>query len=78
MEAEDLLSRCGIDGCNGLKPQRMAPLALHEKRYALAAVAAKRSPQGVIDHFVALADGWTNGSSQDDDMTFVVMKVRDA
>ena len=44
---------------------------------ALASVAAKRPPQGVIDHFLALADGWMNGSTQDDDMTFVVMKVKD-
>ncbi|MBO0724494.1 MAG: SpoIIE family protein phosphatase [Blastocatellia bacterium] len=43
---------------------------------ALAAV-ANHSPREIIEHFVSLGDEWSNGRPQDDDVTFVVLKVRD-
>jgi len=41
------------------------------------AVVAHQPPQEIIDHFVRVGDEWSNGRPQDDDVTFVVMKVRD-
>jgi serine phosphatase RsbU (regulator of sigma subunit) len=41
------------------------------------AVAAHQPPQVIIDHFVSVGDEWSNGRPQDDDITFVVPKVRD-
>jgi serine phosphatase RsbU (regulator of sigma subunit) len=41
------------------------------------AVAANRSPREIIEHFVSVGDEWSNGRPQDDDVTFVVLKVRD-
>jgi len=41
------------------------------------AVAAHQPPQVIIDHFVSVGDEWSNGRPQDDDITFVVLKVRD-
>ncbi len=37
---------------------------------------AERSPEGIIRHFFHTADTWTAGVPQDDDMTFVVMKMK--
>ena len=45
-------------------------------KHALA-VSAHRPPQQIIEHFVSVGDEWSNGRPQDDDVTFVVMKVRD-
>lgn len=45
-------------------------------RQALA-VAAHRPPQEIIEHFVQVGDAWSSGRPQDDDVTFVVLKVRD-
>jgi serine phosphatase RsbU (regulator of sigma subunit) len=45
-------------------------------KHALA-VAAHRPPQEIIEHFVSVGDEWSNGRPQDDDVTFVVLKVRD-
>ncbi len=45
-------------------------------KHALA-VAAHQPPQVIIDHFVSVGDEWSNGRPQDDDITFVVLKVRD-
>ncbi len=39
---------------------------------------AGRSPREVIDHFVQASEGWAGGAALDDDMTFVVMRVKDA
>jgi hypothetical protein len=41
------------------------------------AVAAHQPPQEIIEHFVSVGDEWSNGRPQDDDVTFVVLKVRD-
>jgi serine phosphatase RsbU (regulator of sigma subunit) len=43
---------------------------------ALAAT-ARRGPREIIEHFVRVGDEWSNGRPQDDDVTFVVLKVRD-
>src|SRR5215510_9382069 len=45
-------------------------------KHALA-VAAHQPPQEIIEHFVSVGDEWSNGRPQDDDVTFVVLKVRD-
>jgi serine phosphatase RsbU (regulator of sigma subunit) len=39
------------------------------------AVAAHQTPQEIIEHFVSVGDEWSNGHPQDDDVTFVVLKV---
>lgn len=41
------------------------------------ALAAHQPPQQIIEHFVTVGDEWSNGYPQDDDVTFVVLKVRD-
>ncbi len=41
------------------------------------AVAAHQAPWEIIEHFVRVGDEWSNGRPQDDDVTFVVLKVRD-
>jgi serine phosphatase RsbU (regulator of sigma subunit) len=38
--------------------------------------AATRSPQEIIDHFVQAGEDWANSRPQDDDITFVVLKVK--
>ncbi len=42
----------------------------------LAAIAT-RPPQEVIEHLVAAAESWADGAAHDDDMTFVVLRVKD-
>jgi serine phosphatase RsbU (regulator of sigma subunit) len=44
---------------------------------AALAVSARQGPQEIIEHFVRVGDEWSNGRPQDDDVTFVVLKVRD-
>ncbi len=34
------------------------------------------SPQEVVDHLAATGRAWANGSRRDDDMTFVVLRVK--
>lgn len=38
--------------------------------------AAQRSPAEIVDHLVATCRHWTNGGNPNDDVTFVVMRVR--
>src|SRR5262249_43732552 len=38
---------------------------------------AQQAPQEIIEHFVRIGDEWSGGRPQDDDITFVVLKVRD-
>jgi serine phosphatase RsbU (regulator of sigma subunit) len=38
---------------------------------------AELAPQEIIEHFVRIGDEWSDGRPQDDDITFVVLKVRD-
>jgi serine phosphatase RsbU (regulator of sigma subunit) len=40
------------------------------------AEAATRSAQAIIEHFVRVGDAWADGRPQDDDVTFVVLKVK--
>ncbi|MGH7450255.1 MAG: PP2C family protein-serine/threonine phosphatase [bacterium] len=35
----------------------------------------QRSPREIIDHLARIGDTWANGRPQEDDVTFVVMKV---
>src|SRR5262245_43855020 len=42
------------------------------------AVSAHQAPGDIIEHFVRVGDEWSNGRPQDDDVTFVVLKVRDS
>ncbi|HVF87702.1 MAG TPA: SpoIIE family protein phosphatase, partial [Pyrinomonadaceae bacterium] len=42
----------------------------------LAQVAAQ-TPQEIIDHFVQMGESWAGSHPQDDDVTFVVVKVKD-
>ena len=37
---------------------------------------AHASPREIIDHFVRAGDAWASGRPQDDDVTFVVLKVK--
>ncbi len=41
------------------------------------AEAASQSPQQLIEHLVAAGETWAQGRAQDDDVTFVVLKVRE-
>jgi serine phosphatase RsbU (regulator of sigma subunit) len=36
----------------------------------------KNSPDTIIDKLVATGDSWMDGRSQDDDITFVVIRVK--
>ena len=45
-------------------------------KHALA-VAAHQPAHKIIEHFVNVGDEWSNGRPQDDDVTFVVLKVKD-
>jgi serine phosphatase RsbU (regulator of sigma subunit) len=44
-------------------------------RQALAEAASRR-PREIIEHFVRAGDRWANGRPQNDDITFVVLKVK--
>ncbi len=48
----------------------------YEKAHAVLIEAAQLAPQGIIEHFVQVGDQWAAGHPQDDDVTFVVVKVR--
>jgi serine phosphatase RsbU (regulator of sigma subunit) len=37
---------------------------------------ASRHPREIIDHFVRAGDRWADGTPQNDDITFVVLKVK--
>ena len=37
---------------------------------------AHRSPDEIIKHFVSTGDKWAKGESQNDDITFVVIKIK--
>jgi len=48
----------------------------YDRMAGLFAEAAAGSPEEVIAHLMATAKAWCNGQVPDDDMTFVVMKVK--
>ena len=41
-----------------------------------AAIREGGHPREIIEHFVSAGDHWANGRPQDDDITFVVLKVK--
>lgn len=47
-----------------------------EKIPGLLKEAGNKSPEEIINHFTAVASEWLNGTRQQDDMTFVVLKVK--
>jgi sigma-B regulation protein RsbU (phosphoserine phosphatase) len=61
-------------------PERLNPggetLGYEQARNVLAEVALQ-SPQNIIQHFVQAGEAWANGYAQNDDTTFVVVKVKD-
>ena len=40
--------------------------------------AASRAPEAIIDHLLNIGDEWAGGREQDDDVSFVVLKMKDA
>ena len=48
----------------------------YEKAHAVLIAAAKLAPQAIIEHFVRVGDQWAAGHPQDDDVTFVALKVK--
>ncbi len=48
----------------------------YDRTRAIFEEVAARTPQEVIDHFAETSRAFANGSHRDDDMTFVVMKVK--
>jgi serine phosphatase RsbU (regulator of sigma subunit) len=47
----------------------------YDRARAVLAEVADRSPREIIEHFVRTADAWAGGHPQNDDVTFVVLKV---
>jgi serine phosphatase RsbU (regulator of sigma subunit) len=47
----------------------------YDRARAVLAEAAREPARAIIDHFVRTAEAWAGGRPQDDDVTFVVMKV---
>ena len=39
---------------------------------------ADRSPQEIIENFVAVGEKWADGRPPDDDVTFVVLKIKNS
>jgi serine phosphatase RsbU (regulator of sigma subunit) len=37
---------------------------------------ASQSPSKIIEHFVRVGEAWANSKGQQDDMTFIVLKVK--
>jgi sigma-B regulation protein RsbU (phosphoserine phosphatase) len=48
----------------------------YEKAREILKASASLSPQEVIERLVAAGDQWAGGRAQDDDVTFVVLKVK--
>lgn len=48
----------------------------YEKAKSVLAEVAHRSSGEIIDHFVQVGEAWADGRAQNDDVTFVVLKVR--
>lgn len=48
----------------------------YERTKKLLADVAERSSQEIIQHLIRAGDEWANGRPQDDDVTFVVLKVK--
>jgi sigma-B regulation protein RsbU (phosphoserine phosphatase) len=63
------------DGLPELTGQAGEPLG-YPRLHELFAAAAGRSPEEVIGHLAAAADAWRGAEAPEDDMTFVVLRVR--
>jgi serine phosphatase RsbU (regulator of sigma subunit) len=50
----------------------------YEKAKEVLEAVATRSPQQIIDRFIEVGEEWAGSRPQDDDVTFVVLKVADA
>ena len=48
----------------------------YDEAYAAFEKVATKSPKEIIDYLVKTGDEWANGRPQDDDVTFVVMRVK--
>ena len=48
----------------------------YERTKKLLADVAEHSSQEIIQHLIRAGDEWANGRPQDDDVTFVVLKVK--
>ena len=48
----------------------------YEKAKAILIKVAHQSPNEIIEHFVEVGEAWAEGRAQDDDVTFVVLKVK--
>ncbi len=48
----------------------------YDRARAVLEESAGRSPAEIIEHFVLTGDAWANGAPQNDDVTFVVMKMK--
>lgn len=60
-------------------PERFNPqdeMIDYDKAKTILAEVAHQSPQAIINHFVQVGDVWAQGRAQDDDVTFVVLKVK--
>jgi len=49
----------------------------YERVVRVFAEVASQSPEEIITHFTKTGETWSNGRAQDDDVTFVVMKVKE-
>ena len=48
----------------------------YEKAKTVLAQVARQSPSEIIEHFVKIGEAWADGRAQNDDVTFVVLKVK--
>ena len=48
----------------------------YERAVEVFAAVASRSPEEIIAHFRKTSETWANGRAQDDDVTFVIMKMK--
>lgn len=48
----------------------------YEKAKTVLAEVAFQSPREIIEHFVQMGEAWADGRAQNDDVTFIVMKVK--
>jgi serine phosphatase RsbU (regulator of sigma subunit) len=48
----------------------------YDRVKAAFAEVASHSPRQIIEHFVRVGEAWANGKGQQDDMTFIVLKIK--
>ena len=60
-------------------PESMNPdneMLDYDKVHQAILAGSVRSPQDLVNHLVNTGEKWANGRTQDDDITFVVIKVK--